>query len=255
MRKKLVIGNWKLNGGLETNRALFEAIVSTLDGLNSIDVGICVPYPYLFQAQQYLTGTTIMWGAQNVSQFTKGAYTSCVSAEMVAEFGSTYVILGHSERRFYTDESSQKAVLRIRRAASVGITPIYCIGETLEEHVSGRAKNVLARQMQALLELDINALLKAKEVGLIIAYEPVWAIGTDQAATPEQAQTMHAYIRELVAAHDARFAEKIRIIYGGSLNPQNAPELLTMPDIDGGLVGRASLNAVSLKQICEACID
>jgi len=254
MKKKLIIGNWKLNGGLEENQTRFKAISTAFEDLTSVDVGICVPYPYLFQAQQCLTGSPIQWGAQNVSQFRQGAYTSCVSAEMVAEFGATYALLGHSERRFYNAESSQKSVLRIKRAAEAGVTPIYCIGETFDEHQAGSAKSVIAAQLQPLFNLDTESLSKAKAVGLVVAYEPVWAIGAKEAATPEQAQTMHAYIRALMAAHDESFAERMRIIYGGSLNPKNAQSILTMSDVDGGLVGRASLNADQLKKICIASL-
>ncbi len=253
-KRTLIIGNWKLNGGLAENEARFKAMVAALNGFQSIDIGFCVPYPYLFQAQQELAGSSIMWGAQNVSQFEQGAYTSCVSAKMVAEFGSTFALLGHSERRFYTDESSQKSVLRIKRAAEAGITPIYCIGETLEEHHAGHAQAVVAAQMQPLFDLDAVTLSKVKKVGMVIAYEPVWAIGAKEAALPEQAQAMHAYIRTLMAAYDENFADSMRIIYGGSLNPQNAQAMFAMPDIDGGLVGRASLRAEAFKQICEASL-
>ncbi len=254
MRKKLIIGNWKLNGGLAENKQRFNATISAVHDFTDIDIGLCVPYPYLFQAQQCLSGTSIKWGAQNVSQFVQGAYTSCVSAEMVAEFGATYALLGHSERRFYTDESSHKAVLRIKRAADAGVTPVYCIGETLEEHQAGHAKDVIDRQLLPLFELDVAAFARAKAVGLVIAYEPVWAIGADIAASPQQAQTMHAYIRDLMAACDADFAAKTRIIYGGSLTPDNAKAIFDMPDIDGGLVGRASLNSQQFSQICAAVV-
>jgi len=254
MKRKLVIGNWKLNGGLHENQTRFESMVVALEGLAGIDICICVPYPYLFQAQQYLSPTSMKWGAQNVSQFEQGAYTSCVSAKMVADFGASYVLLGHSERRFYTDESSTKAVLRIKRAVDAGITPIYCIGETLAEHQAGNGKAVLAAQLQPLFNLDEDYFLKVKALGLVIAYEPVWAIGAKEAAAPEQAQTMHAYIRSLVAAHDTNFAKVLRIIYGGSVNPKNAQAILMMPDVDGGLLGRASLSAEDFKLICMASL-
>jgi len=250
MRKKLIIGNWKLNGGLSENKQRFNSIASAVNGFTDINIGICVPYPYLFQAQQCLSNTSIKWGAQNVSQFVQGAYTSCVSAEMASEFGATYALLGHSERRFYSDESSHKAVLRIKRAADTGITPIYCIGETLEEHQAGHAKAAIEAQLRPLFELDVAALARAKTVGLVLAYEPVWAIGAETAATPKQAQAMHAYIRDLMAVHDAEFATRMRIIYGGSLNPENASPIFAMPDIDGGLVGRASLDPKRFGQIC-----
>jgi len=193
MRKPIVIGNWKLNGRLVENKARMLAMVDTVKGLDQIDIGLCLPYVYLFQAQQVLAGTNIMWGAQNVSQFERGAYTSCVSAEMVAEFGCQLVILGHSERRHYSAENSKKAVIRIKRAVDAGITPVYCIGETLKEHQAGHAKSVITAQVNALLDLDASSLNKIKAFGLVIAYEPVWAIGADQAATPALAQEMHAF--------------------------------------------------------------
>jgi triosephosphate isomerase (TIM) len=252
MRRPLVIGNWKLNGSLAENEARMQATVEAVKDINQVDIGLCLPYVYLFQAQQLLANTNVMWGAQNVSQFEQGAYTACVSAKMVAEFGCQLAIVGHSERRHYSTENSAKAAIRIKRAVDAGITPIYCIGETLQEHQAGHAKQVIEAQLNALLGLEAASLEKIKAFGLVIAYEPVWAIGADQAATPELVQAMHAFIRGLLAKHDAAFAEKTRIIYGGSLTPENARAIFNMPDIDGGLVGRASLNAVSFSQICAA---
>ena len=250
MRKPVVIGNWKLNGSLADNKTRLQEMVKALCYQRNIDIGICLPYPYLFQAQQLLANTTIMWGAQNVSQFTQGAYTACVSAEMLADFGCKIVIIGHSERRLYSAENSQKAVIRIKRAIDMGITPIYCIGESQQEHEAGLTKQVIADQLQALFERGDVSFEKTKMNGLIIAYEPVWAIGKDQPATPNQVQNMHAFIRDYIAQYDQSFAENTRIIYGGSLTPDNASAIVTMPDIDGGLVGRASLNATSFAAIC-----
>lgn len=252
MRRPLVVGNWKLNGNLAENEARMLAIAEAVKENNQVDIGLCLPYVYLFQAQQLLANTNIMWGAQNVSQFERGAYTACVSADMVAEFGCQLAIVGHSERRHYSAENSTKAVIRIKRAVDAGITPIYCIGETQTEHVAGEAKKVLAAQLMALLSLDELSLKKIKSFGLVMAYEPVWAIGTDQAATPELAQSMHAFIRDLLAKYDIAFAEKTRIIYGGSVTPDNAKALFEMPDIDGGLIGRASLDAHAFSRICAA---
>lgn len=254
-RKPLVIGNWKLNGSLAVNEQRMLATVEALRGLNQIDVGLCLPYPYLFQAQKLLSNTSVMWGAQNVSQFERGAYTSCVSAAMVAEFGCAFAIIGHSERRLYSAENSGKAVIRIKRAVDAGITPIYCIGETQAEHASGDIKSVIEAQVLALFDLDAATLVRVKSFGIVVAYEPVWAIGAGQAATPEQAQSMHAWIRLLLARHDAELAEKTRIIYGGSLRPDNASALFNMPDIDGGLVGRAALHAKNFAEICVAATD
>lgn len=252
MRRPLVIGNWKLNGSLAENEARMLATVEAVKDIHQVDIGLCLPYVYLFQAQQLLANTNIMWGAQNVSQFEQGAYTACVSAEMVAEFGCQLAIVGHSERRHYSAENSAKAVIRIKRAVNAGITPIYCIGETQAEHAAGGAKKVLAAQVKALFNLDKTSLDNIKSFGLVMAYEPVWAIGADQAATPELAQNMHAFIRDLLSKFDAEFAQKTRIIYGGSVTPENAKALFNMPDIDGGLVGRASLNTASFSQICAA---
>lgn len=252
MRKPLVVGNWKLNGSLAENKVRMVETVESLKGLGQVEVGLCLPYPYLFQAQQVLANTAVMWGAQNVSQFVQGAYTACVSANMLAEFGCKIVIIGHSERRLYSTENSAKAVVRIKRAVNAGITPIYCIGESQAEHTAGNAKKVIEAQVEALFDLDTATIKQVKSIGIVIAYEPVWAIGTGLAATPEQAQTMHAFIRAIVAKYDAAFAEKTRIIYGGSLTSENASAIFNMPDIDGGLVGRASLNAESFNKICAA---
>lgn len=254
-RKPFVVGNWKLNGSLAENKTLMQATVDALPGLNQIDVGLCLPYVYLFQAQKILANTPVMWGAQNVSQFVQGAYTACISADMVAEFGCQLAIIGHSERRLYSAETSQKAAVRIKRAADAGIAPIYCVGETQEEHAAGHAKQIIAAQVQALLDLEIASLEKVKSVGLVIAYEPVWAVGAGQAATPELVQSMHSFIRHLLAKHDTEFAKKTRIIYGGSLTPDNAYAIFKMPDIDGGLVGRASLNAQFFAKIILAAVE
>lgn len=255
MRRPLVVGNWKLNGSLAVNEARMQAIVGAEKDIHQIDIGLCLPYVYLFQAQQLLANTNIMWGSQNVSQFEQGAYTACVSADMVAEFGCQLAIVGHSERRHYSAENSAKAVIRIKRAVDAGITPIYCIGETQAEHAAGEAKKVLAAQLMALLDLDKICLEKIKSFGLVMAYEPVWAIGADQAATPELAQSMHAFIRDLLSKFDAEFAQKTRIIYGGSVTPENAKALFNMPDIDGGLIGRASLDAHAFSSICAAALN
>jgi triosephosphate isomerase len=252
MRRKLVVGNWKLNGSLAKNQALIAGLVDRLRDKNTADFAICVPYTYLFQAQALLTGTNIFWGAQNVSQFEKGAYTSSISAQMVADFDCAYAIIGHSERRAISNESNQKAAKRFIRAVNEGITPIYCVGETLEERESGFAENVVKNQILAITHgLDQSNFERAKQVNTVIAYEPVWAIGSGQAATPEQAQAMHAFIRSLIAEKDADFAKTVRILYGGSMTPNNARALLAMPDIDGGLIGRCALSVDDFAQICD----
>ena len=254
MRRKLVVGNWKMNGNLLQNKALISAYLQELQGLSEADFAVCVPYTYLFQAQQLLSGTAIKWGSQNVSQFLEGAYTSSISASMIAEFGCSYAIVGHSERRYLSHESNEKAAIRVTRAVNTGITPIYCVGETQLERQAGHAKKIVEAQVLAICNLPHVDFEHAKAVNMVIAYEPVWAIGTGQAASAEDAQEMHSFIRVLFALRDEEFAKKVRIIYGGSLTPANACALLTMPDIDGGLIGRSALNAVSFGQIAKiAC--
>ena len=251
IRRKLVVGNWKLNGNLASNQALITSLRKRLQGVTTTDIALCLPYTYLFQAQALLSGTNIMWGAQNVSQFEEGAYTSSISAQMVADFDCSFAIIGHSERRALSNESNQKAAKRFVRAASAGITPIYCVGETLEERNSGLAENVVRNQILAITHgLDDAVFEQAKQLDTVIAYEPVWAIGNGQSATPQQAQSMHAFIRDLIARRDKVFAEKVRIIYGGSMTPANAEALLAMPDIDGGLIGRCALLAEEFGEIC-----
>ena len=251
MRRKLVVGNWKLNGNLAKNQSLISALVSKLKTEHGADYAVCVPFTYLYQVQALLTGTNISWGAQNASQFESGAYTSSISASMIAEFGCHYVIIGHSERRTLSNESNQKAARRVVRVVDAGLTPIYCVGETLDEHNAGMSKNVVKNQILAITHgLDDDVFEKAKNVGLVIAYEPVWAIGSDQAATPSQAQDMHLFIRDLIAKVDAAFAENIKIIYGGSMTPTNAAALLSMADVDGGLIGRCALSADDFSKIC-----
>ncbi|QVL46491.1 MAG: triose-phosphate isomerase [Methylophilaceae bacterium] len=249
-RKQLVVGNWKLHGNLLENERLLLAMAIDLTQLSNVDCGICLPYPYLFQAQKILADTRIGWGAQNVSQFVHGAYTASVSAEMIADFDCSYVIVGHSERRTYSHESNQTAVTRIKRAVDAAITPIYCVGETLEEHAAGQTKQMIEAQVLAIFDLDETTLSQAKAVNLVIAYEPVWAIGTGYAADPDHVQAIHSFIRRLIKQYDADFAKKVRIIYGGSLTPDNACSILTLPDIDGGLVGHSALNVLAFTQIC-----
>jgi triosephosphate isomerase len=251
MRRKLVVGNWKLNGNLSENKVLIASLLENLNNLHTTDVAICVPYTYLFQAQALLTGTNIFWGAQNVSQFRDGAHTSSISANMIADFACSFAIVGHSERRALSNESNQKAAKRFARVVNAGITPIYCVGETAEERAEGLAENVVKNQILAITYgLDESTFERAKQVSMVIAYEPVWAIGNGRTASPQQAQDMHAFIRDLIAKIDADFAKKIRIIYGGSMTPDNALALLSMPDIDGGLIGRCSLVAAEFSQIC-----
>lgn len=252
MRNPLVVGNWKLHGSLRANRLLLSELKISLSTLTQTDIALCLPYVYLFQAQQLLHDSHIGWGAQNVSQFEEGAYTSCISAQMVAEFGCQYTVIGHSERRALKLESNQVAAKRLMNALNAGLTPIFCVGETLEERESGIAEHIVKNQMlNVVYGLDDAHFALTKKLNMVIAYEPVWAIGTGHHAEPDQAQSMHAFIRGLLAERDPLFASQVRIIYGGSMTPQNADGLLSMPDIDGGLVGRASLIVKDFVAICQ----
>jgi triosephosphate isomerase len=255
MRQPLVIGNWKMHGNLAKNQMLLASLVDRLRDLQQIDVAVCLPFPYLYQAQQYLSGTNIHWGAQNVSQFGEGAFTGSISAEMVADFACSYAIIGHSERRALSHESYASAANRFKQLLEVGITPVFCVGETYAEREAGLADTVVSKQMHAVLDdFGPECLELAGKLNAVFAYEPVWAIGTGRNATPEQAQKMHGFMRNLIAECNRGFAVQARILYGGSVSPANAAELFAMPDIDGGLIGRCSLNAEAFRQICEAAV-
>ena len=248
MRSKLVAGNWKMHGGIVQNQGLLDMIVTGTAGLRGANCAVCVPYPYLSQVQSLLQHTHIFWGAQNVSQYDKGAYTGEVSAAMLADFSCRYVIVGHSERRALYGEDSRTVALKFRAAQSAGLTPILCVGETLEQREATVTEQVVAEQLDAVIELlGVNALAKS-----VLAYEPVWAIGTGKTATPQQAQDVHAFIRNRVATRDVAIATELQILYGGSVKANNAAELFTMPDIDGGLIGGASLVADEFITICRA---
>lgn len=253
MRQPLVIGNWKMHGNLAKNQMLLASLVERLRDLQQVDIAICLPFPYLYQAQQFLSGTNIHWGAQNVSQFEEGAFTGSISAEMVADFGCSYAIIGHSERRALSHESYASAANRFKQLLKVGITPVFCVGETYAEREAGLADTVVSKQMHAVLDdLGSEYLDLAEKLNAVFAYEPVWAIGTGKNATPEQAQKMHGFMRNLVAERNQAFASQARILYGGSVNPGNAAEIFAMPDIDGGLIGRCSLDADAFRLICQA---
>jgi triosephosphate isomerase len=252
MRRKLVVGNWKMHGGLSQNQLLFNNLTQQLQDLQEIDIAVCVPYPYLHQAKLLLAGSNVKWGAQNISRFSEGAYTASISAEMVADFGCSYALIGHSERRAASHESNHSAAQRFSQALQVGITPIFCVGETLAERQAGLAQSIVKNQMLAILDgLDSETFELAKQHHAVIAYEPVWAIGAKQTAQPIEAQEMHHFIRNLVSVHDADYAATLRLIYGGSVTPENANSLFSMPDIDGGLIGRSSLDALKFRRICE----
>jgi triosephosphate isomerase (TIM) len=248
MRQRLVVGNWKMHGSLPENQALLEPIVAAAAGLSSASCAVCVPYPYLAQAQTALTGSKVAWGAQNVSQYPKGAFTGEVSAAMLADFGCRYVLVGHSERRQLFGEDDAGVAAKARAVRAAGMVPIVCVGETLAEREAGVTEPVVGRQLAAVAD----ALGAQGLAGAVVAYEPVWAIGTGRSASPEQAQAVHAYIRAQVAARDRQLAGALKILYGGSVKASNARELLAMPDIDGGLIGGASLVATEFNAICRA---
>lgn len=245
MRTRLVVGNWKMNGSLVSNRALLNSLPAKAPaGVSRV---VCVPFPYLAQAAELLADSNVEIGAQNVSEYPQGAYTGEVSSGMVAEFGSRYVIVGHSERRSLFGEADEVVARKAAAVLCAGMTPIVCVGETLEERESERVESVLRRQLDALDPVvDASAL-----AGIVIAYEPVWAIGTGRAASPAQVQEVLSFIRNWLAAH-GRQAGDVKILYGGSVKPDGAAELFGLPDCDGGLIGGASLVAAEFIAICDA---
>jgi triosephosphate isomerase (TIM) len=229
-RGRLVAGNWKMHGSRASIAALLDALVDERPS----GCAVCVPFPYLEQVGQRLRGSSIAWGAQNVSEHGQGAYTGEVSAAMLAEFGCRYVLVGHSERRQLYGETDAQAAAKFAAARAAGLTPILCVGETLQERDAGKTEDVVARQLGAVDFKDG-----------VLAYEPVWAIGTGRNATPEQAQAVHAFLRKKVPAQTP-------ILYGGSVKPQNAAAIFAMPDVDGGLIGGASLVAKDFLDIVKA---
>jgi triosephosphate isomerase len=233
MRARLVAGNWKMHGSLAANRALLDAVVA---GVAGVECAVCVPFPYLQQAQERLRGTPIALAAQNLSEHAAGAHTGEVSGAMLAEFGCRYVLVGHSERRQLYGESDAHVAGKFAAARAAGITPILCVGETLAERDAGRTEEVVARQLDAVLG-------RGGFGDAVLAYEPVWAIGTGRTATPQQAQAVHAFLRQ-------RLSAATRILYGGSVKPENAAAIFAMPDVDGGLIGGASLVARDFIAIC-----
>lgn len=246
-RPKLIAGNWKMHGSIGQNSDLLNAVAQGTTGLEA-DVAVCVPYPYLSQTQSLLQHTHLSWGAQNVSQHEKGAYTGEVSASMLTDFGCRYAIVGHSERRALYGEDNYIVALKFKAAQTAKLIPILCIGETLEQREAAITERVVAEQLDAVIELaGIDSFAKS-----VLAYEPVWAIGTGKTATPEQAQEVHAFVRHRIAGRDVDVADGLQILYGGSVKAGNALELFSMPDIDGGLIGGASLVADEFIKICLA---
>jgi triosephosphate isomerase len=250
MRQKLVAGNWKMHGGLKTNLQLLQDVASGVAELRGVAVAVCVPFPYLAQAQSVLAGSAVAWGAQNLSEQAQGAFTGEVSAAMLQDFACRYVLVGHSERRAICGESDALVAEKFAAALASGLRPVLCVGETLAQREAGQTVDVVAAQMDAVLQrVGVAAFASA-----VVAYEPVWAIGTGRTATSAQAQEVHAAIRAQVARADAQVAAGLQILYGGSVKPASAPELFAMPDIDGGLIGGASLVAADFLAICRAAV-
>ncbi len=246
MNKKLIAGNWKMNGSLADNEALVRALVAGLATAGGCDAAVAVPAPYLAQVQALVQGSALALAAQDVSQHASGAFTGEVSAAMLREFGVRYVLVGHSERRQFHGETDADVAVKAQRALASGITPIVCVGETLAEREAGQTEAVVKRQLAGVVHLNGHCISE-----VVVAYEPVWAIGTGKTASPEQAQQVHAVLRaQLAAASDK--APSIRLLYGGSMNAANAAQLLAQPDIDGGLVGGASLKAADFQAILAA---
>ena len=246
MRRTLIAGNWKMNGSFASNAGLLDGVRAGAAAVSG-ELAVCVPAPYLAQVQSALGGSPVRWGAQDVSAHERGAFTGEVSAEMLLEFGCSYVIVGHSERRSYHVESDELVAQKAQRALASGLTPIVCVGETLEEREQGATDAVVSRQLAPVLDA-----MRTQLASMVIAYEPVWAIGTGKTATPEMAQQVHARLRAMLAERDAESAQQVRILYGGSMKPDNAKDLLAKPDIDGGLIGGASLNASDFLAIAHA---
>ena len=248
MRKKLVAGNWKLNGSSEANRALLAGILEGLGEAAGAEVMVCPPFVYLSEVAGQLDVTPIMLGAQNVAAEASGAFTGEVSAAMLRDVGCTHAIIGHSERRTLFGETDEVIAAKFVAAQAVGLVPILCVGETRDEREGGITMDVISRQVGVVLETaGVSTFAEA-----VVAYEPVWAIGTGLTATPDQAQEVHAHIRGIVASADAKIGAELQILYGGSVKGGNAAELFAKPDIDGGLIGGASLDASEFLAICVA---
>lgn len=249
MKHKLIAGNWKMNGNFAANAALVQGLRAGLPAAlaaGQADVAVCVPAAYLAQVQTLLQGAAIALGSQDVSAHEQGAYTGEISAAMLQDFGVRYAIVGHSERRQYHGESDESVAVKAQRALAAGITPIVCVGETLAEREAGKTEEVVKRQLAAVIHTNGHCISE-----IVVAYEPVWAIGTGKTATPEQAQAVHAVLRAQLQAASSH-AERVHILYGGSMNAANAAQLLSQPDIDGGLIGGAALKPADFLTIIAA---
>ena len=253
MRRKLIAGNWKMNGNLAGNDTLLREVLQGFGAVvhgepTACNVAVCVPAVYLAQCQQALSASRLAWGAQDISEHASGAYTGEISGAMLKDFGCHYVIVGHSERRAYHAETDAQVAQKTLRALASGLTPIVCVGETLAQREAGHTEQVIGAQIDAVM-----AVVSATDAAhLVVAYEPVWAIGTGKTATPAMAQEAHAFLRARIASTNADAATRIAILYGGSMKPDNAKELLAMPDIDGGLIGGAALKAADFLAIVAA---
>jgi triosephosphate isomerase len=246
MRTPLVVGNWKMHGSLASKTALLQAVREGVSGRS--EVGVCVPYPYLAQAREMLSGSSVTWGAQDVSEHGSGAWTGEVSGAMLADFSCLYVLIGHSERRTHFGDTDAVVSAKFAAALAAGLVPILCVGETLAERELGITEKIIMRQLDAVIKVaGSSAFARA-----VIAYEPVWAIGTGRTATPAQAREVHALIRRRLSVDDVRVGDGLRILYGGSVKASNAREIFAQPDIDGGLIGGASLVAKDFLAICAA---
>lgn len=250
MRKKMVAGNWKMNGSRREAHELLDAIKLGASPFSAIDIVVFPSFVHLQQTEEILADSLVAWGAQNFYLGSAGAFTGEVSCPMLADYGCHYVLVGHSERRILFHEDVNLVAAKFKAAQQFGLQPILCVGETLEQREAGQTQNIIKQQLASVIEaVSIDAFRHA-----VIAYEPVWAIGTGLTATPAQAQEVHAYIRNLLREYNPEVAEAVRILYGGSVKPDNAKGLFAMPDIDGGLVGGASLEAKGFLAICEAAM-
>jgi len=250
-RIPMVAGNWKMNGSVDFTREFLGQLTTTAGEENAVETLLLLPYLYLQTAQQLLNSSNVAWGAQNVSEYAEGAYTGEISGNMLRDFACSYVLVGHSERRSTYLETNSQVAAKFFQAINTGIKPILCVGETLEDRNNATTFNVIEQQLHAVFE---NSQFKnCMGSGFIIAYEPVWAIGTGKVATPEQVQEIHAFIRQILAKYDNNVANVTRILYGGSVKPENAMEIFKQKDIDGGLVGGASLHSDIFREVISIC--
>ncbi len=248
MRTPLVAGNWKMNGSKESIKELINGVVDGAKSLTGVEVAVCPPFIYIADVTAAVAGSNVDVGSQDACTDLKGAFTGETSIEMIKDFGCKYAIVGHSERRTLYGESDEIVAQKYTVVKKAGVTPIFCIGETLQEREQGITEEVCARQIDAVFTAEGDDAF----AGSVIAYEPVWAIGTGKTASPEEAQAVHAFIRQHLAKRNADVADKVQILYGGSMNPANAKELMGQSDIDGGLIGGASLKAEDFLAVCQA---